>query len=541
MAIESLPLPSGQAALLAAAGAKGGQPLAAGQVIEAKVAAVLDSGAVKLQTVLGLIEAMPQTPLKPGATLLLQVQRDGGGLKLVPCSGAAQTGAAAPAPNPAPASSPAVIVSGSGTMMAAPGTAATVQGGAGLPSATLPQGGGQAGATLPGQPAAPGAMPQAGSAPTGTQSGGATGSGGGSAAPLSGGAGAGNAQAGQTVQTGVAAQAAQAGQAGQTGQAASAAAPGRVAMPENLKAAVQTAVRADVGRQGGIAALFSDLSAAFSGRGAPMPEPVARAAAALFSFRFSGDAAPRGEDLKAALSRSGVFLEARLATGQAPAGGDLKAALGALRSALLTWLGDEAAGGAAHDQTLMPPRRNGALMAQKVATAGLPGGADATTTARHLLADTEAAMSRMRMTQAAALPDASDTAASRSEPGLTQWIVDLPIGLGRETTVAQFAISRDARRKDERKGPVWQVRFAMDVEPLGPVDALVTMAGEKVGVTLWAERPETAETLTRGLADLKDALSLEAFEVEEVRCRPGRQGPGTPPPRPSGYFVDRQS
>ena len=44
---------------------------------------------------------------------------------------------------------------------------------------------------------------------------------------------------------------------------------------------------------------------------------------------------------------------------------------------------------------------------------------------------------------------------------------------------------------------VWRARFSLDVEPAGPVHALVSLTGEKTSVRMWAERPATAAATAR--------------------------------------------
>ncbi|HOV03917.1 MAG TPA: hypothetical protein PLG99_05870, partial [Kaistiaceae bacterium] len=428
MAIENLSLSAGQSALLAAT--KGGQPLADGQVLEARVTAVLENGSVRLQTLLGLLEAVPQTPLKPGATLFLEVQRQGDSLRLVPterpptaATGQGQGGAGA-APQPASGlDRPAVLTGGAvaatarpaAPAPATPGTApaagsseaGTVRGpaaasgggtapaaaptstGAGAPStAGIAPGGGPAPAAAPAQPAggtalpAQGGAPQAANVPTPA---GQTGPGGGAAPAAATGGQTSAATGAATAATPAGASATAAATAPATPRAAAPAAEmaSRPPLADTLKAAVQAAMRGDVARQGSMAALYADLSALVAGRGQRLPEPVMRAAAALLGFRLDSAEAPSGEALKSALARSGVFLEARLADGKAPAQGDLKASLGTLKSALLTFLGDMAEEGlATRGETLPPPRRGAAPLAQRAGAPTLPLDADGPAMAR---------------------------------------------------------------------------------------------------------------------------------------------------------------
>ena len=74
--------------------------------------------------------------------------------------------------------------------------------------------------------------------------------------------------------------------------------------------------------------------------------------------------------------------------------------------------------------------------------------------------------------------------------------------------MAQFEISRDGGGSEaEAAKRIWRARFSLDVEPAGPVHALVSLIGEKTSVRMWAERPATAAQLRAGAAQLSQALS----------------------------------
>jgi hypothetical protein len=82
------------------------------------------------------------------------------------------------------------------------------------------------------------------------------------------------------------------------------------------------------------------------------------------------------------------------------------------------------------------------------------------------------------------------------------------------------------------------VRFALDVEPIGPLQGVVTLQGRKVGVTLWAEREETSRMLRGAAPELESALVEARFEQGTVDIHTGQ-------PRvmqaTAGQFLDRMS
>jgi hypothetical protein len=82
------------------------------------------------------------------------------------------------------------------------------------------------------------------------------------------------------------------------------------------------------------------------------------------------------------------------------------------------------------------------------------------------------------------------------------------------------------------------MRFALDVEPMGPLQGVVTLQGRAVGVSLWAEREETSLALRGAVPDLQAALSNAQFEDGTVDIHTGQ-----PHARraAAGQFLDRLS
>ncbi len=84
---------------------------------------------------------------------------------------------------------------------------------------------------------------------------------------------------------------------------------------------------------------------------------------------------------------------------------------------------------------------------------------------------------------------------------------------------------------------VWRARFSLDVEPAGPVHALVSLVGERTSVRMWAERPATAAQLRAGAAQLSQALSKAELTPGDIVIRDG--APPQPAPARAGHFLDR--
>jgi hypothetical protein len=439
--------------------------------------------------------------------------------------------------------------------------------------------------------------------------------------------------------------------------AATASPPAPAASPPATPQAARAQVTAAAGqaaaqRQGGLGPLMADLAQVV---GAPdTPPPVKAAAARVLAIRQPIDRVPSGGDVRRAVSRSGLFLETRLAA-QPPAGvdpaaplGDMKAALLAVRQVLKAWQaaavapppeetasppppapaqGPDPAASArppaaappaaeAADQqrppvaasppatpasaapaTLAapappirgpalalaaleilsaaaadpapdaasppaatatasppdsagpaPPYRGGPVTAQPPAAPTLAVTAEPAVVVQRLLQETGGALARQELLQLASLPEAATDARAAETPRAEQgqrWMFEIPFAAPQGTAVAQFEISRDGRRKPsanspggEAAEPVWRTRFSIDLEPIGPVHAHLALSGERVQVSLWAEREA-------GLARLRDSAPLLTQALN--RAVAGREGAAEvavhagAPHRPlaaAGRFVD---
>jgi hypothetical protein len=405
------------------------------------------------------------------------------------------------------------------------------------------------------------------------------------------------------------------------------------ALPKNIltpleKLAVSTAVQTAATQQGSLAPLFANAGVA-AGSDA-LPPKLQQAVLQLLAQRTSLDQNLTGGEVKNAFQKSGLFLEASLASGSPPAGiPDLKAALIVLRQTLLSSLGGTAvptnpaapaapaladaadtaapplapslspdadapeirlpqarlmaagdtvassggsraataaalnllqeglqeignapapatgspkelrnSGDVAFQTNTPPPFRGAQPSAQPIALPSLPTDAPPATTARQLLDDTEAAIARQTLLQVASLPDRIDTSAPRIDPATPRWHFEIPFVTPQGTAMAEFEISRDGGGSEvEAAKRIWQARFSLDVEPAGPVHALVSLVGETTSVRMWAERPETATQLRAGAAQLSQALARAELQPGDIVIGDGR--PPQSAPAPAGHFLDR--
>ncbi len=183
-----------------------------------------------------------------------------------------------------------------------------------------------------------------------------------------------------------------------------------------------------------------------------------------------------------------------------------------------------------------PPFRGSEPSAQSIALPSLSPDDAPAAMAHRLIDDADAALARQTLLQAASLP--VDTPGLRNDPAVPRWNFEIPFATPQGTAVAQFEISRDGAGSEvETASRVWRARFSLDVEPSGPVHALVSLSGGRTSVRMWAERPATAAQLRINAPQLSHALREAALEPGDIVI-----GDGAPPkaaPPPAGHFLDR--
>lgn len=189
-------------------------------------------------------------------------------------------------------------------------------------------------------------------------------------------------------------------------------------------------------------------------------------------------------------------------------------------------------------RTTPPPFRGALPAAQAIASPSLAPDTPLSATVHRLLDDTDAAIARQTLLQVASLPDRADASGHRIDPTVSQWNFEIPFMTPQGTAMAQFEISRDGggESADPAKR-AWRARFTLNVEPAGPVHALVTLSGDKTFVRIWAERPATAQQLRAGIGELNQALARAELKPGDIVVRDGT--PPQPAPARAGHFLDR--
>lgn len=185
-----------------------------------------------------------------------------------------------------------------------------------------------------------------------------------------------------------------------------------------------------------------------------------------------------------------------------------------------------------------PPFRGALPSAQAIAAPSLAPEAPLSATVHRLLDDTDAAIARQTLLQVASLPDRTDASGHRIDPTVPQWNFEIPFATPQGTAMAQFEISRDGGNESaDPAKQAWRARFTLNVEPAGPVHALITLNGDKTFVRMWAERPATAQQLRAGIGELNQALTRAELKPGDILVRDGT--PPQPAPARAGHFLDR--
>lgn len=315
-------------------------------------------------------------------------------------------------------------------------------------------------------------------------------------------------------------------------------------------------------RQAGLAPLFANLRALAQGSiSLALPKTLPPAVQQVLAQALPAERqAPTAAKLKEAFQASGLFLDMRQAAGQpAPRQGDLKAGLQALRETLLPIIdalspdpkagrqdlgrgqgAEQQADPTSGDQTarLAPPRRDGPLSPQPAAEPSLTPGEKPLAIAETLLDQTEAALDRIKLTQYASLP--LEPARQDGTQPAQRWLAEIPIAFHQGTAILPLQVERDAPRRDAQgvSPPIWRIRFALDVEPMGPLQGVVTLQGRDVGVSIWAEREETSQLLRGAAPGLEGALLNADFASGAIDIHTGQPRVMQPT---AGQYLDRLS
>ncbi len=303
-------------------------------------------------------------------------------------------------------------------------------------------------------------------------------------------------------------------------------------------------------RQGSLENLLKSLQGLSGKEG--VPEGMRGAIDKLLGSLPDGAQLSDSKGLSQALEKSGMFLEAKLLSGNtAGLSQDMKANLLRLIAQILPALPSGAAInpiniGANLGQALPVFLRNalGALgqtgVKQQGLTFPLPSKLQQEMEnegdLEGLLKLAAAAVARLQTHQLSSLAQSQLTPEGNL---LTTWQMEIPMRNGQDLVPLQLKMQREDAQEEEKSGkggkkgqqqePVWRIELAFDIPPLGPLQVQAQLARGSLTSQLWAERASTVNLIDNELGTLRDRLTAAGLNVGELACQQGvpPQGPRT--------------
>jgi len=229
----------------------------------------------------------------------------------------------------------------------------------------------------------------------------------------------------------------------------------------------------------------------------------------------------RGEGLREAISRSGLFFESRLANPHsnlsALAQDDWKGALLRLaglldRRAPLPAPATPATPAAPSRSDAAPPLLQRGLQAQPRALLPPILGEDVEPLLERLHGNVKAALARVEVAQmeAAASP-------------LPAWMIEIPLQGEDGRDVLQLQLEFAADPADGSHG--WTLGFALDLPALGPLQGELQLREPRLAVRLWAEQAQTAQRMERQFGPLRQRLAACGILLDQLSCQVGLPQP----------------
>jgi hypothetical protein len=330
------------------------------------------------------------------------------------------------------------------------------------------------------------------------------------------------------------------------------------------QAAINTILKQALPKQASMANLLANIAQLNQpGRAALLPAPVETIVKRLFQQLPAADKVSNPQQLKQAITNSGVFLENKLNKGSddktanalkevlkqtlqaaetkpeasrpSATGTDLKASLLRLLSAVQQTSRVTAPKGsplqpdsAAQTKLLPlpftpPPLRGQLPQPQAKTEATLQQLGSLQLQLLELGRQTEAAVARTHLHQAASMPGGDQT--------VNTWALELPLRNGQQVDLFDMVIEEETGgdREDQQDGHPWSITLAFDLDGLGPVYARLRLLNDKISTLFWAERPETTRLFNQHLNELMQRYRDNGLEPAELHCFQG------PPPGSSGH------
>lgn len=238
-----------------------------------------------------------------------------------------------------------------------------------------------------------------------------------------------------------------------------------------------------------------------------LPQSIQQVLQALQASIASRAEIQNPEGVKKAMNGSGLFLESNLHSQRGPAftNTDLKAQL--LRLADRLTSSNTSLSHNVNKPIQQPVQANSspAFMASVINQMDMP----------ELQRQVESALARIQLNQLNSIPN--------SEQNSQPFVIELPIKDADQTDVVAIKINQEeARKQDRDSNQLWSVMLSFELHELGHLHARLTLGGEKIRASLWAEQNHTFTLLQHNLDYLRERLKEVEFFDPEVHCFKGK-------------------
>ena len=116
-----------------------------------------------------------------------------------------------------------------------------------------------------------------------------------------------------------------------------------------------------------------------------------------------------------------------------------------------------------------------------------------------------------------------------------QWTLELPVRHGARVDVFDLRIREDATAHSaEEHESRWTMVLGFDLPGLGPTYARVSLHGDQVATTFWAEDLDTVALIAAQLPELRAGYVADGLAVAQLQCFPGQ--PPSAKSAPSGVL-----